>query len=350
MVWAKSHQPVARYNLALSGLAPPGGTPGLAAVNLDLAQRGQDMPPKARSRLAERFGVAPERVMLTLGTSHAVYLLCASQLSAGDCVLVERPCYEMLRGVPPLFGARVERFERRLEDGYALPADLCERVRSLRPRLVLLTNPHNPSGAYLLPEALHELATAVASVEGLLVVDEVYLEYLDEAPSKCAAHLGDAVAGASSFTKAFGLGTVRFGWIVASESTVARALSYNNFISVLYPNPLAAVGLAALEQLDALQERTRKIRAAGAAVLDAWLASRRDIVAHREPSAVITFARVDGLRDARRFVEVLLDERETLAVPGDFFESPGHLRLGFGIDVAQLSEGLKRLGHALDRI
>ncbi len=85
MVWAKSHTQGAPYNLGASGLAPP--DPALLTLStgdLDLAQRGYDMPPAARRRLADRFAVEVDQLMLTLGSSHALYLLCASSLRPGD--------------------------------------------------------------------------------------------------------------------------------------------------------------------------------------------------------------------------------------------------------------------------
>src|SRR5688500_17800752 len=92
MVWAKAHR-TAPYHLASSGLGPP----PLAMVGLDrrltddLSHGGADMPPEARRLVAARFGLGTEQVMLTLGTSHAMYLVCASTLRPGDHCLVERP-------------------------------------------------------------------------------------------------------------------------------------------------------------------------------------------------------------------------------------------------------------------
>jgi aspartate/methionine/tyrosine aminotransferase len=344
MQWAKA-QAGGRYHLGMSGLTPPDPGPPL---EVDMAQRGPDMPPAARAAVAARYGVADEQVMLTLGTSHALYVACASQLSPGDACLVESPDYEVLHLLPPLFGARAERFERRMAAGYRIDGEVCARVRELAPRVTLVTNPHNPSGACLSLAELAPLAEAVAAVRGTLIVDEVYLEYLADAPAHSALRLGDHVLVMGSLTKAFGYGAVRCGWLVGAADAVTRAIRYNDFISVLYPTPLAQIGMAALARLPELQARARDVHARGVAILAEWVGSRRDVTWHRPEAGVMALLRLERVTDARAFCERLAREREVIVVPGDFFGAPGCVRIGYGCDEAILREGLRRLGEALD--
>jgi aspartate/methionine/tyrosine aminotransferase len=175
----------------------------------------------------------------------------------------------------------------------------------------------------------------------------VYLEYTDDPVSGSLQGLGDHVAVASSFTKAYGLGTVRFGWLMASPERIAAALRYNDYISVLYPNPCAWVGLSALDRLPVLSERARRIQARGRAVVQAWIDARDDVSWVAPDAGVIGFVRLAGVSDTAAFVERLAAEQDTLVVPGEFFGAPGFVRLGFGGDEAALREGLRRIGEAL---
>jgi aspartate/methionine/tyrosine aminotransferase len=347
MVWAKALRAGARFHLAASGLTPPPHElMPLDLADPDLVQRGADAPPELRARLACRFGLPPERLMVTLGTSHAFYLLCASTLEPGDLCLVERPAYEMLATLPTLFGAEVRRFERRLEEGYR--PDLLGRIAAERPKMILLSNPHNPSGALMSLDELEPIARAAAVAGSLLAVDEVYLEYLRDAPERSAVVLGGDVAVASSFTKAFGLGTVRCGWLIGSEARIEAATRYNDYISVLYPNPSAWVGIAALDRLEALQDRAMGVVAENLPVVRAFIESRRDVRWYPPDAGVICFPQLSRLGDTTPFCEALLRDEDTLVVPGRFFEAPSHVRLAFGCDTATLREGLVRLGRALD--
>lgn len=360
MRWAKSHIPTrpgegASHYLAGSGMGPPTAQElPLDPRAIDLEHAGYDMPPEARRRLAERYRlVGEERLMLTLGTSHAFHLLCASTLAAGDRCLVESPAYEMLANLPKLFGATMGRFHRRFEEGWRLPEDLPRRIRRERPAMVLVSNPHNPSGVMLDASDLEPVAEAVADVEGLLAVDEVYLEYTDDPIGRSAlsvrgGELGDHVAIASSFTKAYGLGTVRFGWLVASPARVESALLYNDYISVLYPNPGAWVALAAMDRLETLATRARTSQDRGRAIVQAWIDDRDDVTWVPPDAGIIGFPRLERVDDTRGFVDRLLEEHGTLVVPGEFFGAPGHIRVGFGVEETVLREGLMRIGLALD--
>lgn len=350
MSWAKRQSLAGvAFHLGLSGLAPPPHELlPLDALTPDLEQRGRHMPPLLAQRMRERLGIADGRLMLTLGTSHALYVLCASRLRPGDLCLVERPAYEMLATLPTLFGATVERFDRSFDAGWKASANLAERIRERSPAMVLLSNPHNPTGMLMRRHELVPIVRAAEEVGALVAVDEVYLEYLDDPSLHTAFGLSPCVATASSFTKALGLGTIRLGWLCADEAVIDAALAYNDYISVLYPNPSAWVGLAALDRLTALKERATRIAAEQLQIARDFIASRADLRWHAPDAGVIGFVELPVA--ARPFCERLLAERQTLLVPGDFFEAPRFVRLGFGGDREALIGGLERFAAALDEL
>src|SRR4051812_22129467 len=104
--------------------------------------------------IARRYGVAADRVTTGSGTSGANFLVFAALLEPGDDVLVERPGYDPLLGAARMFGANTIRFDRRVEDGFAVDPALVERAMTPRTRIVVLTTPHNPTGVPVDPEAL----------------------------------------------------------------------------------------------------------------------------------------------------------------------------------------------------
>ena len=62
----------------------------------------------------------------------------------------------------------------------------------------------------------------------------------------------------------------------------------------------------------------------------------------------MAFPRIRGVEDTRRFAERLAAERETMVVPGHFFEAPSHFRIGFSGRTEALEGGLRQVGAALD--
>ena len=67
-------------------------------------------------------------------------------------------------------------------------------------------------------------------------------------------------------------------------------------------------------------------------------------------AGIVAFPRFESVEDTLELVARLRREHATVAVPGAFFGAPKHMRVGFGIPSDELSEGLRRLGLALDSL
>jgi Cys-tRNA synthase (O-phospho-L-seryl-tRNA:Cys-tRNA synthase) len=148
MEWAKLHSE-ARFNLATSGVA---GFP-----LSDLPVRLQDLQINGptvygytplQERLARKNGVSPDCIVAATGTSMANHLAMAATFEPGDEVLIEEPTYELLVSTARYLGAEIRRFPRRFEEGFRLDPEAIETRITSRTRLVVITNLHNPSGAF----------------------------------------------------------------------------------------------------------------------------------------------------------------------------------------------------------
>src|SRR3954469_12999300 len=162
MRWAKEHA-AARYNLANSGLL------GCSTADLDLEPgdlqvngANRDGYPPLLAAIAAQYGVSPEQVVTAPGTSGANFLAFAALVEPGDEVLVEQPTYEPLLAALGFLGARVRRFSRRFETGYGIDLDEIRSLLTSKVRLVVLANPHNPSGVLLPPGEVAALAQLAA--------------------------------------------------------------------------------------------------------------------------------------------------------------------------------------------
>jgi len=72
-------------------------------------------------------------------------------------VLVESPFYDPIPAAARMLGGRVAYFPRRLEDGFDVDPGIVAGALTRRTRLLVLTNPHNPSGTLVSPDRLQEL-------------------------------------------------------------------------------------------------------------------------------------------------------------------------------------------------
>lgn len=350
MEWAKA-RPTARFDLAISNVLACSidDLPG-AANALSFAGRNDNGYEPLLDAIAARYGVESGQVTTAQGASGANFLLVAALLSSGDEVLVERPGYDPLMGAARLVGASVARFDRRFDDRYALDPDSVAAALTPRTRLIVVTSPHNPSGAIADQEALRRIGDLAERRRIHVLVDEVYLDSTG-ASTRPAATLGPAFISTSSLTKSYGLAGLRCGWILSSRELGHRLRRARDVVDGSGSIVAERLSVLAFDHLDALAARARGLLDTNRDIFLRFLESREDLeFVEPPPGGTVAFPRIGGIADSSDFADRLLAERETAIVPGRFFEAPAHFRVGFSGETAILQEGLTRLGAALDAL
>jgi len=349
MRWAKDHA-TARYNLANSGLL------GCSIEDLvlepgDVQVNGpnRDGYPPLLAAIGAQYGVAPEQVVAAPGTSGANFLAFAALLDAGDEVLIEQPTYEPLLAALSFLGARVRRFERRFESGYRLDLDEIRSLLTDRVRLVVLANPHNPSGVLLPPEEVAELGRLAEQVGARVLVDEVYRDVWFESAPPSHVHLGPHFLATSSLTKSYGLSGLRCGWILCAPELADRLRRTKDLMQSVDSVPSDTLALAAFRQLPRLAARSRAIMEPNLAQVRAFLAGHAEwLDCVVPPRSMTVFPRLRKEEDSEALHDWLRG-RDTSIVPGKFFESPRHFRLGFAVAPEDVAAGLRQLSEGLRR-
>lgn len=366
--WARSVEGGARYDLTASGVAdtvaPWSDDEEAAALaeawsgTLDIAELcRRDARQAAHEQLitavAERYGVEPERVTPTLGASLAITHVLMALLRPGDQVIVERPTYEPLHRVPEMLGANVSRLERDAADGWAMRPDRLARLLTSRTRAVILSNLHNPSGVAIDRQTLLEVTDLAARVGAVVLVDEVYLDYCfsrePDAPISPACRVAPNCISWSSSTKCFGFSALRTGWIVTGSAQSARAIrAATDYLYASEPVSTLRLGARVLRDSDRLTAWAARISQRGREIVQRWVESE-ERVSWVAPHAGITgCVRLPDLMQEGPFAQHLRERYDTQVVPGSFFEAPGFVRLSFGVDPADLEQGLANISAALD--
>ncbi|MGD8395804.1 MAG: pyridoxal phosphate-dependent aminotransferase [Candidatus Eiseniibacteriota bacterium] len=305
---------------------------------------------RVRERIAARYGVTPAQVYPTEGTSLGNFLALAALLEGGGHAVVEAPVYTPYRQQVEALADAVDGLPRPFEAGFAIDPDALEARLRPETRVVALTDLHNPSGVRTPPDVMRELATRAARHGACLLVDEVYRDFLyDEEPST-AARLAPNIIATSSLTKVYGLGALRFGWIIGPATLVERASRINDYLGVVQPAPSVALGLRALDRLPALTARSRALVETARPVLRRWLDTRAELETVWPEAGPIVFPLLAGpaaSRDTARLAAQLLESARIGVVPGRFFGEPRGLRLGATAPVDVLERGLGALAAAL---
>lgn len=348
MRWAKTHRH-ARFDLTGSNL--------VACLVEDLAgarealELGGDNDNGYRplvEAIAARYGVSPEQVATASGASGANFFAAASLVGPGDEVVVERPGYDPLLGIPRFLGASVTRFNRRFEDGFRLDPDRIAAAMTPRTSLVIISNPHNPSGVVASEAELEAAGRVVERAGARLLVDEVYLDAVPGPRRRPAAALGPALVTTSSLTKAYGLAGLRCGWVIATPDITERVRRVHDVVDAIGPFPAERLALLAFQQIDWLEARSRRIVQANSRAAQGLVERTPELACVPTDGGLVLFPRLVGSSDATPLVDWLFHEFEVGVVAGLHFEAPAHLRLALGGRPESVGEALDRLGKAFD--
>lgn len=344
--WAKLRSETT-YNLATSGILayPISELPAGAKLEINDAS-GYGYQPLLE-RLARKHGVTERRVVTVQGTSMANHLAMAAILSPGDEVLIERPAYGPILDVASYLGAQIHRFDRRFENGFQIDPEEIKKSITPKTRLVVLTNLHNPSGVFTDEPVLAAVGEIAAKVGASILVDEVYLDMLYGQPVRSSIHLGEHFMVTSSLTKAYGLSGLRCGWILAEEKLAERIWRLNDLFGATPVHPGELLSVAALDHIDKIGERAKLLLERNRRALKDFFSATPDLQVVLPPSGTVSFPKLKR-GSAEQFCATLRAVYDTSVVPGHFFESPQHFRIGVGGDPAMTAAGLEKLSSAVN--
>lgn len=282
-------------------------------------------------------------VLVTHGAIGANALVYQALVGSGDAVVSVLPTYQQHYSIPESLGAEVRPLWLRAEEGF-LP-DL-DRLRELArgAKLIVLTNPNNPTGALIDRSMLEEIVAIARGAGAWLLADEVY-RGVDQEGDGFTASLADLYEkgiSTGSMSKAYALAGLRLGWIVAPKEVLSAAMihrDYNTISVSMIDDHLAAL---ALEARDRVLARSRDITRGNLAILSDWVAAEPLISWVRPRSGTTALLCYDLDMSSVEFCSRLLDETGVLLVPGSAFDMDGHVRIGYANAPDILREGLAR--------
>jgi aspartate/methionine/tyrosine aminotransferase len=362
--WAKLYSD-ATYNLATSGIA----SYPLASLPVSLADLDINGPTiygydPLKEKLAQTSGVHPDQVFTTNGTSMANHMAMAATLAPGDDVLIECPTYGLLLEVASYLGANILRFSRRTENDFQIDIEEVRAKITPKTKLIVLTNLHNPTGAFTGEALLRQLGEIAAQAGAHVLVDEVYLpmsrNLSPEATTgesatpatRSAIRLGQEFIVTSSLTKSYGLSGLRCGWILAEPALTERIWKLNDLFNASPVYISEQLSLIALDNLPKIAARSRELLQDNRPALDAFFSridarGNDDLEVFRPSGGTVCFPRLNH-GSVADFCRRLRSEFETSVVPGEYFEMPQHFRIGIGGDPDITAKGLANLAMAFD--
>ena len=298
--------------------------------------------------------VKPEEIITTHGAAGANHHVFYSLVEPGDRVISIMPTYQQLYSIPESFGADTRVMLLKRENGY-LP-DLNE-LRALAvpgTKLICVNNPNNPTGALMPKEFLMEIVKIARSVGAYVLCDEVYRHLTQEDVwSESIVDLYEKGISVGSMSKVFSLAGLRLGWIASHDEAFRKAClshrDYNHISCGMFDETVAALALSCKEKL---LTRNRAIVRENLAILDAFIQNEKHLFYVKPQAGTTALVYYDFKIPSHEFCLKMLNETGAFVTPGDCFEQPGSMRIGYACSKTELEGGLKAMStflRSLDR-
>ncbi|MCU1438192.1 MAG: aspartate aminotransferase [Naasia sp.] len=314
--------------------------------------------------------VSPGQVIVTNGGKQGVYQAFATIVGEGDEVLLPAPYWTTYPEVVKLAGGvPVEVFAGADQD-YLVTVEQLEAARTPRTKVLLFVSPSNPTGSVYAPEQVKAIGEW-ALENGLWVIsDEIYqnLVYPDDLPAgqtpKAALSIVEAVPDLADRTflvngvaKSYAMTGWRLGWMVGPADAVKAAANLQSHLSSNVSNVSQRAAIAALtgpqDEVEAMRQafdRRRRRIVAELNAIDGVVTPTPKGAFYVYPDVTGLFGRDIGGATASTSLEladILLDQAEVAAVPGEAFGPSGYLRFSYALGDDALLEGIRRLQRLL---
>lgn len=308
--------------------------------------------PRLRRLLAHRLheqgvAAAPDQILLTDSSTHALDLICRFLLEPGDTVLVDDPCYFNFLALLRAHRARVVGIPM-TPTGPDLQ-HLAAALGAHRPRLYLTNSAvHNPTGATMGAATAHRLLRLAAEHDLIIVEDDIFADFENVTAPRLAAFDGlDRVIRIGSFSKSV-TASLRCGHIAARPDWI-EGLADLRAATSMSGSPLAAEALHCVLRDGSYRRHMEQVRARLAGARARVLTRLREvgITPWIEPDAgLFVWARLPGGLDAAELARNALAENIVLA-PGNVFSAGGlwadHIRINVAMsDDERFSSFLRR--------
>lgn len=250
--------------------APQAVADALASLSVhDLRRYPQPFADEFRDIAAALHGVSRDNIIPTNGGDELLRLAITTFVDPGETLGMAEPSYSLYPVLAAVQNCRVARIN--LRDDWSLPVNFAQQLNEAGARLAFVVNPHAPTGQLLNVDALRAIAS---EFNGVLVIDEAYVDFVDPARAYDAVPLiqeFDNVLLLRTMSKGYSLAGLRFAYGIGSETLLAPMLykTRDSYNTDLISQRLAAAALQAQAEVALSWGKVRQQRQRLTAALEA---------------------------------------------------------------------------------
>ncbi|TFC07677.1 pyridoxal phosphate-dependent aminotransferase [Cryobacterium mannosilyticum] len=304
------------------------------------------------------LAISPSQVVVTNGGKQAVYQAFATLLDPGDEVIVPTPYWTTYpESIRLAGGVQVDVFAG-ADQGYLVTVEQLEAARTPRTKVLLFVSPSNPTGAVYSPEQTKAIGQW-AEEHGLWIIsDEIYQNLTYDGVRavsivEAVPALADRTILVNGVAKTYAMTGWRLGWMVGPQDAIKAAANLQSHLTSNVSNISQRAGIAALTGPQDAALAMRDAFDRRRTVIVAELNKIPGMVTPTPQGAFYVYPDVTGLlgrpwggvtpTTSLELADLILDQVEVAAVPGEAFGPSGYLRFSYALGDDALLEGVQRL-------
>ncbi len=286
--------------------------------------------------------VDPGRIVVTSGTSPALFMIYSTLLEPGDEIILSNPhypCYPnfalFLKAVPTF----VDVYE---EDGFHYrPLEIKKKITE-KTKAILINSPSNPTGTLLDPEIMKE----IAELGPYIISDEIYHGLVYGEKEHTILEYTDRAFVVNGFSKLHAMTGWRLGYMIAPEEFIrpVQKIQQNFYISASSIAQWA--GIAALTKADEYIENMRSVYNERRVYMIDRLKKMGFDIPVEPKGAFYVFVNAKHIsEDSYKLSFEILENAGVGVTPGIDFgkNAEGYLRFSYANSIENIKEGLNRI-------
>lgn len=292
-------------------------------------------------------------VMMVHGGSAANELVEMALMEKGDNCVVIKPSYQQHYDIPKSVEMETRIVQLDEDSGYKLDMAALDAACDSNTKMIVFTNPNNPIGNVFTDEELGQIVEIATKYDAYILSDEMYRGMIKDDQASIMDYGYDKAIAVASTSKMFSSAGLRIGWIICKDKEMYEVMktrrSYNSICCGIIDEVIASLEF---ENYEKIWARMRSILVPNKKIVQEWAAKEPHLKLIGDPWGTTCVIKYDYDVDSETLArDAMEDERKILFVPGDYFDMPGCIRVGYGAfrDPEVLKAGLAQFSDYLKK-
>jgi aspartate aminotransferase len=306
-----------------------------------------------------------DNILVSCGAKHSIFNAHMALLNPGDEVIIPAPYWVSYPDQVLLAGAVPVVVNTSMESGFKITPDQLRKSLTKKSRVVILCTPSNPTGMMYSEQELTALAEVIVENNLIVYSDEIYekLAYGGKkhfSIAQVSDELKQRTVVINGVSKAYSMTGWRIGYMAAA-SNIIKAASKVQAQST--SNPTTSSQWASIYALNKAEGDVQKMTSAfdeRRQYMVSALNAIPGVECLMPDGAFYAFPKIESffgmqsasgkLLDSASFCNQLLKDQNVATVPGSGFGAEGYIRLSYSTSMAEIEEGIGRIGEWLKQL